>query len=217
MIHHLIKHHSIINEYVNELRDVTVQTDRMRFRKNLFRIGQIAAFEVSKVLPYCAKKITTPLAEYNGKALENQPVIATILRAGVPLWEGMVDIFDKADCAFVAAYRKHAKTDDSFTIQQEYVTCPSLANRPLIVADPMLATGASLVEALRELLEHGKPSQIHIVCAIASQIGIELLRREFPEAHIWTADIDAEITAKGYIVPGLGDAGDLSYGSKMQF
>jgi uracil phosphoribosyltransferase len=182
----------------------------------MFRIGQMAAYEISKSLSYDSVEIQTPLGLYNGQQLPNAPVVSTILRAGVPLWEGIVDVFDKADCSFVAAYRKHSG-DDSFTINQEYVTCPDLNGRILILADPMLATGASLVEALKELYEFGTPIATYIVCAIASSVGIELVQREFPQIHIWTADIDEELTAKGYIVPGLGDAGDLSYGQKMQF
>jgi uracil phosphoribosyltransferase len=216
MLHHLTKHYSVLQEYINEIRNVNVQNDRMRFRKNLFRIGQIAAIELSKQLQTQKVEIATPLGLYKSKEIDVQPVLATILRAGVPLWEGVLDIFDKADCCFVAAYRKHAKNGESFTINQEYVTCPNLDGRDLIVADPMLATGASLVEAIRELKEYGSPRSIHVVCAIASQVGIEMLKRELPDVHIWTADIDEELTAKGYIVPGLGDAGDLAFGAKMQ-
>jgi uracil phosphoribosyltransferase len=219
MVHHLTKNYSILCDYINELRDVAVQHDRMRFRKNMFRIGQCIAIELSKQLANDATEVQTPLGIYNGKKINSQPVVGTILRAGVPLFEGILDVFDKADCSFIAAYRKHAKdgVDDSFTISQEYVTCPELEGRTLIISDPMLATGASLVEALKELKTYGTPSSIHIACAIASQLGLELVQREFPEVHIWVADIDVELTAKGYIVPGLGDAGDLSYGSKMQF
>jgi uracil phosphoribosyltransferase len=216
MIHHLSTEYSLICEYINELRDVAVQTDRMRFRKNMFRIGQLVAYELSKHLANEPVDVQTPMGIYNGKKISAQPVVGTILRAGVPLFEGILDVFDKADCSFIAAYRKHAK-DDSFTISQEYVTCPELKGRTLIIADPMLATGASLVEALKELKTYGTPSSIHIICAIASQLGLELVLREFPNVHIWVADIDDELTAKGYIVPGLGDAGDLSFGSKMQF
>jgi uracil phosphoribosyltransferase len=219
MVHHLTQNYSLLCDYINELRDVQVQTDRMRFRKNMFRIGQLVAYELSKHLANDAAEIQTPMGIYSGKKINTQPVVGTILRAGVPLFEGILDVFDKADCSFIAAYRKHAKdgVDDSFTISQEYVTCPELEGRTLIVADPMLATGASLVEALKELKTYGNPSSTHVICAIASQLGLELVQREFPGIHIWVADIDAELTAKGYIVPGLGDAGDLSFGPKMQF
>jgi uracil phosphoribosyltransferase len=179
------------------------------------RIGEAAAYEISKHLPYISKDIQTPLGIYNGIELAKQPVIATILRAGVPLHQGILNYFDHADCAFVAAYRKH-KADDSFEINQEYVTCPNLEGRPLIIADPMLATGASFIMALDELHDYGKPSEVHVVVAIACVDGIEAVRQKYPDFHIWAADIDEELTAKGYIVPGLGDAGDLSYGEKLQ-
>jgi uracil phosphoribosyltransferase len=217
MIHHIAKTNSLICEYVNELRDVHVQNDRMRFRKNMHRIGNVLAYELSKELVFTTKEISTPLGMFSGASLTMQPVVGTILRAGVPLFEGILDMFDKADCCFVAAYRKHAKHDDSFTINQEYVTCPELTGRTLILADPMLATGASLIEAIRELKEFGQPSSIHVVFAIASVVGLEMVQKALPDIHIWVADIDEELTAKGYIVPGLGDAGDLSYGTKMQF
>lgn len=216
MIHHLAKTNSLLSTWMNELRNVDVQQDRMRFRRNMERIGEIAAYEISKTLPYNEVDIATPLGTYNGKALAQEPVVVTILRAGIPLYQGILNYFDKADSGFVAAYRKH-KPDESFEINQEYVTCPDLTDRTLIIADPMLATGASLIMALEELYEYGKPAQVHIVAAIACTEGIEAVKRRFPDFDIWAADIDDELTAKGYIVPGLGDAGDLSFGSKMQF
>jgi uracil phosphoribosyltransferase len=218
MIHNLAQAQSLIQIYTNELRDVNTQHDRMRFRKNMERIGQIAAYEISKTMHYQPVEIQTPLAIHNSIGFTKQPVVATILRAGVPLFDGLLNFFDRSDCAFVAAYRKHANDGgDSFTIRREYITCPDLTNRDLIIADPMLATGASLVDALDALKEFGKPATIHVVVAIASEIGIELIRKSHPEAHIWVAAIDSELTSKGYIVPGLGDAGDLSYGAKLQF
>ncbi len=216
MVHHLAKTNSLVNIWINELRNIDVQEDRMRFRRNMERIGEVAAFEISKTLTYVDKEITTPLGIYNGKALPSEPVIATILRAGIPLYQGMLNYFDKADSSFVAAYRKH-NSDDSFYINQQYVTCPNLDGRVLIIADPMLATGASLITALEELHNFGQPEKVHIVVTIACTEGIEAVLRRFPRFEIWAADIDDELTAKGYIVPGLGDAGDLSYGSKMQF
>jgi uracil phosphoribosyltransferase len=216
MIHHLGKNYSLICDYVKELRDINIQSDRMRFRKNMHRIASFIGYEISKHLQSEEVETSTPLAIHQSKVLKTQPVIGTILRAGVPMFEGLLDVFDGADCCFVAAYRKHS-TGDSFTINQEYVTCPDLSGRDLIIADPMLATGASLVEAVKELKEFGVPNSIHIVCAIASSVGLEMLERSLgAEIHIWAADIDEELTAKGYIVPGLGDAGDLSYGSKLQ-
>ncbi|MGB0861583.1 MAG: uracil phosphoribosyltransferase [Saprospiraceae bacterium] len=206
---------SIINQYISELRDVKIQKDRMRFRKNMERIGQFIAYEISKELAYKTEAIETPLGEAPTNVLVNQPVVATILRAGLPLHEGILNTFDEADNAFISAYRKHHK-DDSFEINLQYISCPSLENRPLIICDPMLATGASMIKAVQELADYGKSSQIHIVTVIASTYGIEQVRRFFPKARIWAGAIDEELTAKSYIVPGLGDAGDLSYGSKLQ-
>ena len=215
MMHILSNEVSLVNSWINELRNVEVQTDRMKFRRNMERIGEIAAFEISKKLDYKEVEITTPLDKIKVKEIAVQPVITTILRAGVPLFQGVLNYFDKADCGFVAAYRKH-DMNDYFSIKQDYLTCPNIEGRPLIVADPMLATGASLMEALKDLLTHGKPSQIHIVAAIASRQGAEAISTAYPEAHIWIGAIDEELTSKGYITPGLGDAGDLSFGEKLQ-
>ena len=215
MVHILSNEVSLVNSWINELRNVEVQTDRMKFRRNMERIGEIAAFEISKKLDYKEMEITTPLDKIKVKEIAVQPVITTILRAGVPLFQGVLNYFDKADCGFVAAYRKH-DMNDYFSIKQDYLTCPNIEGRPLIVADPMLATGASLIEALKDLLTHGKPSQIHIVAAIASRQGAEAIRTAYPEAQIWIGAIDEELTSKGYITPGLGDAGDLSFGEKLQ-
>ncbi|WP_299177416.1 uracil phosphoribosyltransferase [uncultured Chryseobacterium sp.] len=206
---------SLVNSWINELRNIEVQHDRMRFRRNMERIGEIAAFEISKSLKYKEIEIQTPLDKIQVKEIAVQPVITTILRAGVPLFEGILNYFDKADCGFVAAYRKH-DANDYFSIKQDYLTCPSIEGRPLIVADPMLATGASLIEALKDLLTHGKPTQLHIVAAIASKQGVETIQNAYPEAKIWVGAIDDQLTSKGYITPGLGDAGDLSYGEKLQ-
>ena len=215
MIHILSNEVSLVNSWINELRNVEVQTDRMKFRRNMEIIGEIAAFEISKKLDYKEMEITTPLDKIKVKEIAVQPVITTSWRAGVPLVQGVLNYFDKADCGFVAAYRKH-DMNDYFSIKQDYLTCPNIEGRPLIVADPMLATGASLIEALKDLLTHGKPSQIHIVAAIASRQGAEAIRTAYPEAHIWIGAIDEELTSKGYITPGLGDAGDLSFGEKLQ-
>lgn len=211
----LSQNFSLVNPWVNELRDVGVQQDRLRFRRNLERIGEIAAYEISKTLDFSEKKIQTPLDKITVKEIAVQPVIVTILRAGVPLFQGVLNYFDKADCGFVAAYRKH-DANDYFSIKQDYLTCPNIDGRPLIVADPMLATGASLIEALKDLLNHGTPSQIHIVAAIAAQQGVDALQEAFPKAKLWIGALDQNLTAKGYITPGLGDAGDLSFGEKLQ-
>ncbi len=215
MVHHIAKTNSLVNSWVNELRNVDIQSDRLRFRKNMARIGEVIAYEISKTMPYDEVEVNTPLGVYNGRALSHEPVIATIFRAGFPLFQGMLNYFDRADCAFIAAYRKH-HNDGTFNINQEYVTCPDLTGRTLIIADPMLATGSSLIMGLGELFEYGTPAAVHIVVAIACTEGIDNVRRKYPEFTIWAADIDDELTAKGYIVPGLGDAGDLSFGSKMQ-
>ena len=206
---------SLVNSWINELRNVDVQQDRMRFRRNMERIGEIAAFELSKDLETKEIEIQTPLDKLKVKEIAVQPVITTILRAGVPLFEGILNYFDKADCGFVAAYRKH-DANDYFSIKQDYLTCPNIDGRPLIVADPMLATGASLIEAIKDLLTNGTPSQLHIVAAIASKQGVETIEKAYPQAKIWVGAIDENLTAKGYITPGLGDAGDLSYGEKLQ-
>ena len=215
MITILSNQFSLINTWINELRNVEIQTDRLRFRRNMERIGEIAAFEISKGLETKEVEITTPLDKILVKEIAVQPVITTILRAGVPLFQGILNYLDKADCGFVAAYRKH-DANDYFSIKQDYLTCPNIDGRPLIVADPMLATGASLIEAIKDLLNHGKPTQLHIVAAIASKQGVETIQKAYPEAKIWVGVIDENLTSKGYITPGLGDAGDLSYGEKLQ-
>lgn len=215
MVYNLSQEPSLLTSWINELRDISVQSERMKFRRNLERIGEIAAYEISKQLPYTKCTLQTPLDKSASVELFSQPVLTTILRAGVPLFQGLLNYFDKADCGFVAAYRKHEE-NDYFSIKQDYLTCPSIEGRPLIVADPMLATGASLIEALKDLLTHGTPTQLHIVAAIASERGIETLSQAYPDAHIWVGAIDPLLTSKGYISPGLGDAGDLSYGEKLQ-
>ena len=208
MVINLSASYSLMSTWVSELRHTEIQTDRMRFRKNLERIGEVMAYEISKTLEWEEKEIPTPLGISVCKVLKEQPVLATILRAGLPFHQGVLNFFDKADNAFVSAYRKHHR-DGSFEISVEYVSCPDLENRVLIISDPMLATGASLVKTLQYLKVVGQPKEIHIVSAIACTIGIEFVRREDPGVKIWCGAIDDELTAKGYIVPGLGDAGDL--------
>lgn len=215
MITVLSENFSLVNSWINDLRNIEVQQDRMKFRRNMERIGEIAAFEISKTLEQKTVEITTPLDKISSQEIAVQPVITTILRAGVPMFQGILNYFDKADCGFVAAYRKH-DANDYFSIKQDYLTCPDLNGRPLIVADPMLATGASLIEAIKDLLNHGKPTEMHIVAAIASRQGVETIQNEYPNAKLWVGVIDEKLTSKGYITPGLGDAGDLSYGEKLQ-
>jgi uracil phosphoribosyltransferase len=187
----------------------------MRFRRNLERVGEVVAYEISRQLPWEPMEVATPMGTAAAKVLKEQPVLATILRAGLPLHQGLLNYFDKADNAFISAYRKHHR-DGTFEISLEYVSCPSLEGRVLIVSDPMLATGASLVKTLQFLKEEGHPSEIHVVAALACTVGIEYVLRNHPNVHIWCGDIDDELTAKGYIVPGLGDAGDLAFGVKVQ-
>ena len=211
----LSKQHSLVSNWVYELRDETIQQDRLRFRRNLERIAEVSAYEISKTMAFDEKEVDTPLGTASGKVLRDQPVLATILRAGLPMHNGLLSYFDKADNAFIAAYRKHEK-DGSFVISLEYMSCPDVDNRVIIISDPMLATGASLVKTIQYLKDEGRPKEIHIVCAIACSVGIEYVLREEPSVKIWCGDIDDELTAKGYIVPGLGDAGDLAFGAKTQ-
>ena len=215
MVTRLSAHNSILNEWIREIRDMSIQNDRMRFRRNMERIGEIAAYEISKTLLYREIEVQTPMGSTTCLELDSQPVLGTLLRAGLPLHQGLINYFDKADNAFVAGYRKHDR-DGTFEIEQQYYTCPGLEGRTLILADPMVASGASMVTALESLTEYEMPLQIHIVTAIACTIGIDYIHRKFPDAHIWAGAIDDELTARAYIVPGLGDAGDLSYGIKRQ-
>jgi uracil phosphoribosyltransferase len=216
MVINLSEQHSLLSNWVSELRNVEIQGDRMRFRRNLERIAEVAAFEISKQLPWETKEIPTPLGTHESKVLATQPVLATILRAGLPMHTGMLNYFDKADNAFVSAYRKHHR-DGSFEISMEYMSCPDLNDRVVIISDPMLATGASLVKTIQHMKAEGNPASFHVVVAIACSVGIEYLERACgDDITIWCGDIDEELTAKSYIVPGLGDAGDLAFGAKLQ-
>ena len=216
MVHHLSEKHSLISNWIAEIRDVSIQHDRMRFRRNLESIGEVASYEMSKLMPSTIKATTTPLGVHQSKVLAEQPVLATILRAGLPLHQGMLNYFDKADNAFISAFRKHHE-DGSFEISIEYLSCPDLNNRVLIVADPMLATGASLVQTIQAITKNYQPKEIHIVVAIASKKGIETVEAALGKnIPIWCGDIDESLNDKSYILPGLGDAGDLAFGTKMQ-
>jgi uracil phosphoribosyltransferase len=216
MVHHLSKEHSLITNWISELRNITIHNDRMRFRRNLERIGEVIAYEMSKQMPSKVVPITTPLGIHQSKLLQEQPVLATILRAGLPLHQGMLNYFDKADNAFISAYRKH-HDDGSFEISIEYLSCPDLNNRILIVSDPMLATGASLVQTIKAITKTHQPKEIHIVVAIASREGIQTVEAALgKDIPIWCGDIDETLNDHSYIIPGLGDAGDLAFGTKMQ-
>ena len=211
----LVEQNSILNRFIAQMRDRNVQKDSMRFRANLERVGAIFAYEISKRLHYSEKKVVTPLGIADVSTHDDQVVVATILRAGLPLHKGILDFFDDAQNAFVAAYRKYDKGDD-FHINIEYVTAPDLNGKVLILADTMLATGASLELAYNRLLEDGTPSYTHLVCPVASVYAVEYLQKHLPGEGItlWMATQDEELTSHSYIVPGLGDAGDLAYGDK---
>ncbi|MDR0970683.1 MAG: uracil phosphoribosyltransferase [Lentimicrobiaceae bacterium] len=217
VVQNLGKTNSVFNQFISELRNIEIQSERMRFRRNLERIGEIFAYEISKTFEYKQVGVVTPLGIADMELMNEQPVLVTILRAGLPLHQGMLNYFDRADNGFIAAYRKYDKNED-FEIRVEYSSTPSIENRVLILSDPMLASGASIVQSLKGLLaENGKPKHIHIVSAIASIEGIEFVKRNLSlyNITIWTGAIDDELTAHAYIVPGLGDAGDLAYGLKI--
>lgn len=206
---------SVFNEFMSELRDVNIQKDRMRFRTNLQRIGSLMAYEISKTLEYSEHITQTSLGSAKVPVLKSQPVLATILRAGLPQHQGMLDIFDKAENAFISAYRAY-EPDGTFTIQFEHISTPLIDNKDVILIDPMLATGASIVLSYQALIKNGTPKHVHIATIIASKIGVEYLERHLGKENVtlWVVAIDDELTSKSYIVPGLGDAGDLAYGDK---
>lgn len=209
---------SVLNQYVAEIRDVAVQGDRMRFRRNIERIGEIMAYEMSKELTYSVKQVQTPLGVAPASTPDDAIVIATVFRAGLPLHSGFLDVFDRADNAFVSAYRyykdKECRTVD---VHIEYIATPDLSNRTLMLVDPMLATGESMELAWKAFLTKGTPARLQIACVIASRQGVEHLERLFPgdDVTLWCAAIDPELNERSYIVPGLGDAGDLAYGEKI--
>ncbi|MCB9081225.1 MAG: uracil phosphoribosyltransferase [Lewinellaceae bacterium] len=206
---------SIASRYIAQMRNIHQQHDRLRFRHNMERLGMMLAFEISKTIPYEPVEIETPLGIATCQLPQTPIVLGTILRAGLPLHQGMLQVFDDAENAFISAYRKHHK-DGTFEINLEYVSCPDLTDKILILADPMLASGASMVIAAQELQRYGKPRKLIFVTAIAAVPGLEYLERNFPQADYWIGALDEELTAKSYIVPGLGDAGDLSFGEKLQ-
>lgn len=215
MVINLSNQHSLVSSWVGELRSTETQADRMRFRRNLERIAETAAYEISHELEWEDIEIQTPLGIAASKKLRVQPVLATILRAGLPMHNGMLNYFDRADNAFISAYRKHHH-DGTFEISLGYMSCPSLDGRTVIITDPMLATGSSLIKTIQFIKSNSRIASIHVVTAIACTVGIEYLLLEHPEVKVWCGEIDDELTAKGYIVPGLGDAGDLAFGPKIQ-
>jgi len=206
---------SVFSQFMAEIRGVDIQTDSMRFRRNLERVGELMAYEISKVLVYQQKPVTTPLGVSDCLVLAEQPVLATILRAGLPLHQGLLNYFDRAENTFISAYRIHHDDDDDFDVEVEYLASPELEGKTVILCDPMLATGSSMVLAYRALLERGTPGHIHVATVIASEQGVEFVRKHLPnETTIWVGAVDPELTPRSYIVPGLGDAGDLAYGRK---
>ena len=216
-IFNLSEENSILNSFISEIRDVKIQKDSMRFRRNIERIGEILGYEMSKSLQYNATSIETPLGNCKINLLNNDIVLCSILRAGVPLHNGLLNYFDDAENAFISAYRHHKEDPDSFEIVVEYLACPSLENKTLILADPMLATGQSMLATFEALKPFGKPKNVHLVSVIGAQEGVDFVNRNFSEdTNLWIATIDPELSDKGYIVPGLGDAGDLAFGKKVQ-
>ncbi|MBT8295387.1 MAG: uracil phosphoribosyltransferase [Gramella sp.] len=216
-VQEILKENSIANRFISQLRDTGIQNDRMRFRRNIERLGEIMAYELSKELDYESREVDTPLGKAKVPNPSNDLVICSILRAGLPLHQGILNYFDDAENSFISAYRHHPDNDENFEILVEYLASPSLEGKTLILADPMLATGRSFNNVLKALKPMGKPARIHLVSVIGSEEGVAYLQKEFPEnSKLWIATIDKELDKNGYIVPGLGDAGDLCYGSKMQ-
>lgn len=215
-IHYISENNSILNHFLSQIRDVTIQKDSMRFRKNIERIGEVMAYELSKILTYKEIDVQTPLGVKRTTALEDNVVLCSILRAGLALHTGFMNFFDDAENGFVSAMRFHPNNDDYFEIKVEYQAAPSFENKNLILIDPMLATGQSLVAVFQKLMSEETPKEIHIAVVIATPEGIEYLEKNLPDhCHLWVAALDEGLNAKNYIVPGLGDAGDLAYGSKL--
>lgn len=215
-IHHLLENNSILNKFVAEIRDETIQKDSLRFRRNIERIGEILGYELSKKLAYSPKQITTPLGTKTINLISEKIVLCSILRAGLPLHQGLLNYFDDAENAFISAYRNHPDGSKNFDIVIEYFASPSIDNKTLLLADPMLATGKSLVGVYEGIKKFGTPKNIHLICVIASTAGIDFVKKHFPkETTLWVAAIDNTLNDNGYIVPGLGDAGDLAYGAKL--
>ncbi len=216
VIHQFDKENTLINQFLAELRDVQIQKDAMRFRRNIERIGEILCYELSKTLNYKTKSIPTPFGNKTMSLPADNLVLCSVLRAGLPLHQGLLNYFDAAENAFISAYRHHPEGGDEFEVIVKYFAAPVLGAKTLILTDPMLATGKTLENVYKSLQSHGRPAQIHIISVIGSRPGVEYIRDIFPEdTHLWIAAIDQELTAKGYIIPGLGDAGDLAFGVKL--
>ena len=216
IIHHFETEYSVLNRFIAEIRDVKIQKDSMRFRRNIERIGEILCYELSKTLNYRNKSVQTPFGNKEIALPIDQLVLCSVLRAGLPLHQGLLNYFDSAENAFISAYRNHPNGGDDFEVIVKYFAAPSLENKTLVLTDPMLATGKTLENVLNVLKSHGQPNQIHIISVIGSTQGVEYIKKVFPkDTHLWIAAIDDELTSKGYIIPGIGDAGDLAFGVKL--
>ena len=215
-IHHLVQNNSVLNTFLSEIRDKKIQKDSMRFRRNIERIGEILAYELSKSLSFSKNSVETPLGKKESFLIADSLVVCSILRAGLPLHQGILNYFDTAENAFISAFRHHPSNDERFEIVVEYLASPILDGKTLLLADPMLATGQSLVAVFEALKKLGTPKEIHLISVIGAREGINFIEKHFPEnTHLWIATIDATLNEKGYIVPGLGDAGDLAFGTKL--
>ena len=216
IIHNLGEQNSVLNQFICEIRDVNIQNDAMRFRRNIERIGEILSYELSKTLSYKDKTVKTPLGTKAMTLPLNDLVLCSVLRAGIPLHQGLLNYFDAAENAFISAYRHHPNNSDEFEVIVKYLASPSLENKTLVLTDPMLATGKTLENTFNALKNHGTPKQVHIISVIGSKDGVDYIKSIFPEnTHLWIAAIDEKLSSKGYIIPGLGDAGDLSFGTKL--
>ena len=216
IIHNLETQNSVLNQFISEIRDTTIQSDAMRFRKNIERIGEILSYELSKTLFYNKLTVQTPLGDKIMMLPKNKLVLCSILRAGIPLHQGLLNYFDSAENAFISAYRHHLENSDEFEIIVKYLASPSIENKTLVLIDPMLATGRTLENTFEALKNYGTPKQIHIVAVIGSKLGVDYIKNYFPKnTHLWIAAIDDTLNSRGYIIPGLGDAGDLAFGAKL--
>lgn len=215
-VHYIGENNSVLNSFIAEIRDKNIQKDSLRFRRNIERIGEILSYELSKELSYSSVYVETPLGKKKMQLSYNDLVLCSILRAGLPLHQGLLNYFDKAENAFISAYRSHTKNKEKFEIVVEYFASPEIENKTLLLADPMLATGKSLVAVYEAIKKKSTPKEIHIISVIGSKEGVDFIADNFPEnTHLWIAAIDSELNNKGYIIPGLGDAGDLAFGNKL--
>lgn len=216
IVHDFSNQNSVLSQFVSEMRNVSIQKDSMRFRKNIERIGEILSYEMSKTLQFKSEVVKTPLGEKQMQVPLNDLVVCSILRAALPFHNGILNFFDKAENAFISAYRHHPDGGDNFEVIVNYLASPSIENKTLVLTDPMLATGKTLENVLKAFKSHGAPKQIHILSIIGAKPGIEYIENVFPEnTHLWIAAVDDTLNSRGYIIPGLGDAGDLSFGEKL--